>query len=200
MFARFARCTRAVNAIFMLKLSHGLSFPDLYGRDGLLKLDAAFLRELAGSDALLCERLLDARGRPDALPPKQESELLIALAPHVDDFVAGLFGIEAEVQQLAARHNELTPLYSCKRLFVQRKAMHKFKADDALKFDGAALESELSSTIASAAGACETAVPLGQVGPAAASTSAATSRVRISSRSQCWRVSRRWWARAVSAR
>ena len=131
----------------MLKLSHGLSFPDLYHRDGLLKLDAAFLRELAGSDSALCQRLLDARGGPDALPPKQESELLIALAPHVDDFIAALFGIEAQVQRLAARHNELTPLYSCKRLFVQRKALHKFKVDEALKFDGAALESELTRLI-----------------------------------------------------
>ncbi|MBI4191718.1 MAG: FAD-dependent oxidoreductase [Betaproteobacteria bacterium] len=131
----------------MLKLSHGLSFPDLYNRDGLLRLDAAFARALEQSDSALSQRLLAARAAPDLLAAEQESELLIALAPHVDDFIAGLFGITPEVQRLSARHNELAPLYSCKRLFVQRKAMHKFKADEAAQLDGAALRSELTRLI-----------------------------------------------------
>ncbi|HUK04087.1 MAG TPA: FAD-dependent oxidoreductase, partial [Burkholderiales bacterium] len=41
------------------------------------------------------------------------------------------FGIEAEAQALAARHNELAPLYSVKRLFVQRRALHKVKPGEA---------------------------------------------------------------------
>ncbi len=131
----------------MLKLLHGLSFPDLYQRDGLMRLDAAFVRALETSDSALCRRLLEARANPAALAAIQESELLIALAPHVDDFIAALFGIETEVQQLSARHNELAPLYSCKRLFVQRKAMHKFKAGEAAQFDGAALRGELNRLI-----------------------------------------------------
>ncbi len=131
----------------MLKLPHGLSFPDLYHRDGLLRLDAVFLRVLEQSDSALCQRLLAARADPDALAAKQESELLIALAPHLDDFIAGLFGIAGEAQRLSARHNDLAPLYRCKRLFVQRKAMRKFTADDAAKFDGAALRAELARLI-----------------------------------------------------
>jgi NADPH-dependent glutamate synthase beta subunit-like oxidoreductase/NAD(P)H-flavin reductase len=131
----------------MLKLPHGLSFTDLYHRDGLLRLDAAFVRALAASDSRLCQRLLEARAQPDALAVKQESELLIALAPHLEDFVAALFGIETAVAQLAQRHNELAPLYSCKRVFVQRKAMHKFKAGEAAQFDGAALRAELAPLV-----------------------------------------------------
>ena len=102
---------------------------------------------LESGDAALCRQLRDARADPDRLAAKQESELLIALAPHLDDFIAGLFGIESEVQQLSARHNELAPLYTCKRLFVQRKALHKYKADDASRFDGAALRGELTPLI-----------------------------------------------------
>jgi len=128
----------------MLKLPHGLSFAELYHRDGLLRLDAAFVRALAASDSALCQRLLAARARPDTLAVKPESELLIALAPHLEDFVAELFGIESGVAQLAQRHNELAPLYRCKRLFVQRKAMHKYKAGEAAQFDGAALRAELA--------------------------------------------------------
>jgi len=128
----------------MLNPAFGLDFSDLYQRAGLLRLDAAFLRALEAGDNALCQRLIAARADPGALPAKQESDLLIALAPHVEDFVADLFGIRAEVQQLAARHNELAPLYSCKRLFVQRKALHKHKADEVAQFDGFALRGEIT--------------------------------------------------------
>ncbi len=129
----------------MLNLPHGLSFPDLYHRAGLQRLDAAFARSLATTDSALCQRLLDARAHDAALPAKQESELLIALAPHLDDFIAELFGIQAEVRALSARHNELAPLFSCKRLFVQRKALHKFKLDDAAAIDGTSVRAALTA-------------------------------------------------------
>ena len=41
-----------------------------------------------------------------------------------------LFGIEAEARALAERHNALAPLWSVKRLFVQRRAMHKVKPEE----------------------------------------------------------------------
>ncbi len=94
----------------MLNLPHGLTFSDLYLRAGLLRLDAAFLDALAAADSALCERLREARAHADALAAKDESALLIALAPHLDDFIAELFGIETEVHALSARHNELAPL------------------------------------------------------------------------------------------
>ena len=55
------------------------------------------------SGKLRCTRVsLAARANPDALAAKAESELLLALAPHLDDFLGRLFGIEAEVQALAS--------------------------------------------------------------------------------------------------
>ncbi len=129
----------------MLNLLHGLLFPDLYQRDGLLRLDAAFVHALEQIDPALCRRLVDAREHCAALTVKQESELLIALAPHLDDFIAELFGIQAEVRALSARHSELAPLFSCKRLFVQRKALHKFKPDDAAGIDGMAVRAGLTA-------------------------------------------------------
>jgi NADPH-dependent glutamate synthase beta subunit-like oxidoreductase/NAD(P)H-flavin reductase len=113
----------------MLRLRFNLSFEDLYSRDGLVRVDGAFLKFLGEADAGLRERLLAARAGPPAA--KEESELLIALAPHLEDFLARLFGIETEAQALAARHHELAPLYSVKRLFVQRRALHKVKPEDA---------------------------------------------------------------------
>ena len=101
-----------------MTLGFDLRFSDLYERDGLLRVDAAFLAFLGEVDKGLAERLLSARKAPVA--GTAESDLLVALAPHVEDFLAKLFGIEAEVRALAEKHNELAPLYSVKRLFVQR--------------------------------------------------------------------------------
>ena len=84
---------------------------------------------------------MPARATP-APRARTESDLLVALAPHVEDFLATLFGIEAEARALAERHNELAPLYSVKRLFVQRRALHKVKPEDA-KPDGFDFTTEL---------------------------------------------------------
>src|SRR6185295_42444 len=109
-----------------MKLGFDLRFGDLHERAGLLRVDAAFLSFL---DAGIRHRLDEAR----AIPPtgKAESELLIALAPHLEDFLARMFRIETEAQALAVRHHELAPLYSVKRLFVQRRALHKVKPESA---------------------------------------------------------------------
>ncbi|HLF38622.1 MAG TPA: hypothetical protein VI545_02985, partial [Burkholderiales bacterium] len=119
------------------------TFDDIYLREGLVKLDRRFLAGLKASDAALHEQLTRARADPAALASKQESELLLALTPHLERFVACLFRIETEVQALAAKHHQLAPLYQVKRQFVQRKAMHRYAPHQAAGFDGLALEREL---------------------------------------------------------
>jgi NADPH-dependent glutamate synthase beta subunit-like oxidoreductase/NAD(P)H-flavin reductase len=130
-----------------LSLGYGFSFSDLYDRDGLVRLDVAFLDFLGEGDAGLRSQLEAARQSPDDIPGKAQSELLIALAPHLEDFLARLFGIESQVRALAERHHELAPLYSCKRLFVQRRAMTKVKPEEAAAIDGPSLEVELTALI-----------------------------------------------------
>ncbi|MEO8103127.1 MAG: FAD-dependent oxidoreductase [Betaproteobacteria bacterium] len=127
-----------------LKLAFDLEFPDLYAREGLLKLDAAFVAHLAVADDALAGRFAAGRADPAALPKKDESALILEVAPHLDRFISQLFGIADEVLALTGRHQELAPLYTVKRQFVQRKAMAKYKADAAAAFDGAALEAELA--------------------------------------------------------
>jgi NADPH-dependent glutamate synthase beta subunit-like oxidoreductase/NAD(P)H-flavin reductase len=128
-----------------LRLRFDLRFEDLYRREGLLRVDAAFLDFLGQAEPALRERLESLRGGQSPLPPKQESEFLIAVAGHLDDFIAHLFGIEAEAGALSAHHFELAPLYSCKRLFVQRKAVNTYKAEAAAGFDGPRLEAQLAA-------------------------------------------------------
>ena len=94
-----------------LKLAHGLTFADLYRRDGLVKLDAAFCTDLSMANTALAERLTAARHDPATLNKKDESALIIELGPHLERFISRLFGIADEVLALTGRHDELAPLY-----------------------------------------------------------------------------------------
>jgi NADPH-dependent glutamate synthase beta subunit-like oxidoreductase/NAD(P)H-flavin reductase len=131
----------------MLRLAHGLSFADLHSVAGAARIDERFIAHLAHGDAMLADRLARARAEPDALAAKDESALLIDLAPHLEDFLAELFGIEDSVRALEAQHHTLAPLFAVKRQFVQRKAMNAYRADVAATFDGARLRDELDRSI-----------------------------------------------------
>src|SRR6185312_16536716 len=126
-------------------LGFGMAFADLYRREGLVRLDQAFLDFLSEGEPGLRVRLEHARIQPDHLDRKEEAALLIEVAPWMEDFIAKLFGIEKEAGALAARHHQLAPLYSCKRLFVQRRAMNKVSEADAATVDGVALEGKLAA-------------------------------------------------------
>lgn len=128
------------------ELGFSLDFADLYNRPGLEKLDDAFLTHLAEIDPDLALRLKAARCAPPAEAP-EESDLLLALAPHVEDFLGSLFGIGGEMIALAERIDALAPLYSCKRLFVQRRAMKAIKPEEAETVDGEALAEQLTALL-----------------------------------------------------
>src|SRR5260370_41513456 len=130
-----------------LALKHGLTFPDLYDGAGRIRLDRAFVAQLASADTALHDRLMTGRAEPDALDHKAESDLLVDLAPHLEDFLGDLFGIGGEVRELQARHDKLAPLYSVKRLFVQRRAVKEIKEIDAAQLNGHKLGQELDILI-----------------------------------------------------
>ncbi len=119
-------------------LGFGLRFEDLYARAGLVRLDAAFLDQLLASDRGLHAQLLDARANPRTRTAKEQSELVIALAPHVEDFLGELFGITKEVQALQARHNEFAPFFAFKRKFIQKRAISGVTKEQAEAIDGPA--------------------------------------------------------------
>ena len=133
-----------------LVLGFDLSFPDLYETAGLERVDGHFSRWLLAADPSLHARWNEARGSPGALAYKDEAQLLIEVAPHLDRFVARLFGIEEEWQDLVESHHRLGPLFRVKRKFVQRRAMLKVKADAAQDLDGAALEAQVAALLGGA--------------------------------------------------
>ena len=127
-----------------LKLSNHLVFEDLYAEDSLSSIDNMFVEQLTSADSDLGGRLTAARAEPDSLDKKAESDLILELAPHLETFLGGLFGVEDELKALNKSHDDLADLYSCKRLFVQRRACKTHKAENAEGFNGPALEADLT--------------------------------------------------------
>src|SRR5215467_13646531 len=124
-------------------LSSGIPLEDLYLREGLVYLDRVFLAHLRQASAKLHQRLEVARSDPSSLTEKARSELMIELAPYLEDFLAEQFGIAQEVAELQARHHELAPLYAIKRKFVQRRAISGVAPEQAAEVDGEAVAREL---------------------------------------------------------
>ncbi|WP_337997345.1 FAD-dependent oxidoreductase [Oleispirillum naphthae] len=133
-----------------LHLGFGLSFADLYERAGLARLDAAFLAFVEDRDADRAARLKAARQDPDALSRKDDSALMLDLAPDVDAFIGALFGIGEALGGLHAAHADFAPLAAAKRLFVQRKAVKAHTAEEAVAWDGAALTREVEARLGAA--------------------------------------------------
>ena len=129
-----------------ISLGFGFTSADLASRNGLVRLDRAFVAGLAAVAPDLHARLMTARAQPETLDAKAESALVVDLGPELEAFVATLFAIEAEIATLHDATLALDPVHTCKRLFVQRQAVRKYP--DPTGFDGAALRGEIERRIA----------------------------------------------------
>ena len=98
----------------------GFDFATLQTIDGLSRLDGSFLEWLASRDEALAGRLRAYR-EGEALDPVPESELLLALAPHLERFVAELFGVEEDLGCLAEATLSHDVVMSFKQAFVGRR-------------------------------------------------------------------------------
>ena len=127
-----------------LTLSYGVDFADLYGQEGLQKIDDIFLRKLETKDAHLASSLRAARATPADYEGKEGAELLLAVAAHLDDFVARLFAIEKETASLAQHHASHDDLYTVRRLFIQKQAVRRHRHDEVQDWDGDALARALN--------------------------------------------------------
>ena len=115
---------------------------DLYRRDGLEKVDAMFGEQLRGVDGALADAMTAARENHASMSLKDESALIIALAPHLDTFIGKLFGIEAAMAALEAKHHSMDPLWIAKRKFVAKK-INQIKPDQAALFDALSITAQL---------------------------------------------------------
>jgi NADPH-dependent glutamate synthase beta subunit-like oxidoreductase/NAD(P)H-flavin reductase len=101
-------------------------YADLHDPTSLAALDARFRAALAAQDPPLADRFEAYRAGAELRPP-DESELLIAVARPLSEFVARLFGVESGRQALldfAAREQAVFRL----KEFIARRAAKKYAA------------------------------------------------------------------------
>jgi NADPH-dependent glutamate synthase beta subunit-like oxidoreductase/NAD(P)H-flavin reductase len=110
--------------------SRGFRFEELLAPAGLLRLDTDFRSWLEQRDADLAERLVAYR-QGEALAPQALSEWLLALAPQVEEYLAELFGIRAEVDALRRATLDQDVVMAFKQEFVVRRVKkHRRPVDE----------------------------------------------------------------------
>lgn len=130
----------------ILSLSFDLTFIDLYHNSGLEKLDGHFQAFLSKENPEM--GAIYQFHRQNVTDEKSISELLLAVAPYLEDFIGHLFRIEKSIQALQQQHHHLDAVSQIKRQFVQRRACRHYPHDVAITFDGEQLRQHLASHIA----------------------------------------------------
>jgi NADPH-dependent glutamate synthase beta subunit-like oxidoreductase/NAD(P)H-flavin reductase len=100
----------------------GFTSADLHDPARLQALLSHFDSELAQADPALAERMMARRINPALLGPLEESRFIVALAPHVSDFLARLFHIEAQRTGQMARAGAEAAIFAVRKDWVWKTA------------------------------------------------------------------------------
>jgi NADPH-dependent glutamate synthase beta subunit-like oxidoreductase/NAD(P)H-flavin reductase len=101
----------------------GFTYADLHRPQRLADLMRQFEGELKASDPAAWERLSAWRAAPDARDAAAVSETILAVAPHVERFVARLFGVEQAVRLRSEAIRADDPVFAFKREFVKKRVL-----------------------------------------------------------------------------
>lgn len=112
-------------------LSYNCQFQDLYTVDGIAKIHQAFQSFFHETEPDLFEQW----------SRHYNETLIVDVAKVIELFLTHLFNIHGPVQVLQAKHHDITPLFTARRLFVQRWAFKTYP--EAKEFDGEALQQAL---------------------------------------------------------
>jgi len=121
----------------------GFKFSDLFDAVRLRELAEKFYDEVKEENALLHEALtkyIEARGA--GYEKRVESNILTDSAPFLSRFIAKMFGINREREQLEREITEQNPIWKYK-FFVQRRAIKKYTAEKAAELNEAELNEAL---------------------------------------------------------
>jgi NADPH-dependent glutamate synthase beta subunit-like oxidoreductase/NAD(P)H-flavin reductase len=104
----------------------GFTFQELFHSAGLEGLDQLFLRQLAASEPEL-RLLLDHYRAGKLTDAVHVSELILALAPIFEAFIADLFGIEKELAAVQAEWLSHSPVLLFKEQFILKRVKRQLK-------------------------------------------------------------------------
>jgi NADPH-dependent glutamate synthase beta subunit-like oxidoreductase/NAD(P)H-flavin reductase len=96
-------------------------FLDLFDPLRLRDLTGLFHREVERSDGDLMQSWRGYSTSPDSLSPRQVSDLLVRMAPHLGQFLVRLFGIEEEAQRIRTATRQEDPIFRFKVDFLRRR-------------------------------------------------------------------------------
>ncbi|HUW98588.1 MAG TPA: FAD-dependent oxidoreductase [Acidiferrobacter sp.] len=111
-----------------LRLARSWRYEDLFRREDLARLDEEFLADLQGRDARLADQLREFRSGEGPETPLLQSTLLLAVAPHIEAFVADLFQIQDATSTLQQATTSHDGVMAFKQQFVQRRA-RRYRGD-----------------------------------------------------------------------
>ena len=123
----------------------GFAYSDLYRPNRLRDLTEIFYEQVAAADSDLFKDFSayrDARGVGYA--DQTESDLIVKMAPHLSLFIAQLFRIESEREELAAQTLGQSDVFEFKKNFVQRRAFKKHSATEITTSDFAKLDAAVA--------------------------------------------------------
>ncbi|MCP4923493.1 MAG: FAD-dependent oxidoreductase [bacterium] len=110
----------------------------------MLKIDGLFLKFLKGHNPALYAQVIQGRSENRA---DFSSDILLDLAPHVQDFVGELFCVEEPLSDLKVQCDNFCPLEEAKRVFVRRRAAKAYSLEEVDHFEGGALRSILEEEL-----------------------------------------------------
>ncbi|HMC83523.1 MAG TPA: pyridine nucleotide-disulfide oxidoreductase, partial [Candidatus Polarisedimenticolia bacterium] len=100
----------------------GFRHADLFNPHRLRDLTEIFEREVERADPELMVAWRAYGSSPDSTPPKQVSDLLVRMGPHLSRFVARLFGVVEELQRIRTATRNEDPIFRFKVDFLRRRA------------------------------------------------------------------------------
>jgi NADPH-dependent glutamate synthase beta subunit-like oxidoreductase/NAD(P)H-flavin reductase len=115
----------------------GFRYSDLHDPDRLKDLAEVFHAGVEKTDPALHEAWRELTSRPDSVPPREVSALLVRMAPHLSRFLARLFGVEAEAASFVAATRAEDPVFRFKVDFLRRRVQRNLRPEHLPGFDRA---------------------------------------------------------------
>ncbi len=107
----------------------GFQFQELFTAEGVQKLDQTFLQYLQANYTYLYDAL--QQYRQGAYSARENSDVIISLAPILEHFIADLFNIEEAVVRARQQILLQDPIFAFKEFYVLKKAKRQLRHADA---------------------------------------------------------------------
>lgn len=104
---------------------HGFTFAELFQADTLNALDQQYLTHLHRHNPSLHAELLAYRTQSQTFTPVQISELLLACAKILEEFIADLFSLHEALEASRQQTRQHDPIFEFKKWFVLRRARRR---------------------------------------------------------------------------